>query len=174
MRIETDLGKVAKFAKQCEEKNWAFRSFLKQSDIPGSRIDATVHELYREVSTKIDCRNCANCCKVVTPRLTSADIKRLSKHAGMTVKEFQNTFTCQDEKGEGLIFKSSPCPFLKDNQCSVYDVRPRDCRSFPHLHKKDFASRLIGAVQDASICPIVYNVLEELKRELWRRQACVE
>ncbi|MFA7397743.1 MAG: YkgJ family cysteine cluster protein [Candidatus Bathyarchaeia archaeon] len=28
----------------------------------------------------------------------------------------------------------TPCPFLKDKQCSIYEVRPEGCRKFPNTH----------------------------------------
>ncbi|MBN1676299.1 MAG: hypothetical protein JXR37_34970 [Kiritimatiellae bacterium] len=44
-----------------------------------------------------------------------------------------------------------------------------DCRSYPHLHKKPFVARLTQAYSNCSVCPIVYNVYEELKKRLWDR-----
>jgi hypothetical protein len=61
--------------------------------------------------------------------------------------------------------KTSPCLFLKDLKCSVYESRPADCKSYPHLHKKDITSRLLGVIDNYSECPIVFNVYEELKTE---------
>ena len=48
----------------------------------------------------------------------------------------------------------------------VYAHRPKDCHSYPHLHKKEFVFRLWGVVENCSICPIVFNVYEQLKDEL--------
>ena len=48
-------------------------------------------------------------------------------------------------------------------------VRVADCRSYPHLHKKDMASRLLGVIENAAVCPIVFGVLERLKAELVER-----
>jgi hypothetical protein len=64
-------------------------------------------------------------------------------------------------------FKNLPCPFLSGNTCTVYDVRPEDCRSYPHLRKGEFVFRLMGVVCNCAVCPIVYNVLERLKGEFW-------
>jgi Fe-S-cluster containining protein len=55
---------------------------------------------------------------------------------------------------------------LLENRCTVYEFRPEDCRSFPHLHKDEFVFRLIQAVQNCSICPIVFHVFERLKNDL--------
>ena len=65
-----------------------------------------------------------------------------------------------------LVFKEKPCPFLKNKLCSIYSYRPKDCKSFPHLHKKDFIFRLWGVVENCSFCPIVFNVYEQLKDKL--------
>jgi Fe-S-cluster containining protein len=168
MQIETAPGRVAKLARQREDENWAFRSFLKGCDIPSSRMDRLVHTLSAEVSAKIDCTACANCCKTISPRLTRTDIARLAAHLGLPPRAFTAQFLRQAEDGDGWAFGARPCPFLANNLCTVYDQRPKDCRSFPHLHKRDFVFRLIQAVQNASLCPIVFNVYEQLKRELWR------
>ena len=56
--------------------------------------------------------------------------------------------------------------FLNDNKCTQYDSRPVNCALYPHLHKKDFVFRLIGVVNNYSICPIVFNVYEALKNKL--------
>ena len=170
MRVEKDPARVAELARQREGANWAFRGFLKSSDIPSSRLDRTVRELCAEASAQVECRKCANCCKVISPLLTGADIKRLAAHLGLTAAAFKTRFLRDAGDGEGLAFNTRPCPFLKDGACAVYDWRPRDCRSFPHLHKRDFVFRLIQAVENASVCPIVFSVYEGLKREFWHRR----
>jgi Fe-S-cluster containining protein len=52
---------------------------------------------------------------------------------------------------------------LNGNLCSIYDNRPDTCRTFPHLEKPGFVSRLIGVIGSLSVCPIAFNVFEELK-----------
>jgi Fe-S-cluster containining protein len=59
---------------------------------------------------------------------------------------------------------------LQNNLCRVYNDRPGDCRSYPHLHKRDFVFRVNQAFSNCFVCPIVFNVYEELKRELWRQK----
>lgn len=59
--VETDIVKTKALARKKKDENWAFRSFLKESDIPSEETDRIVHKLYKEVSMKIDCTRCANC-----------------------------------------------------------------------------------------------------------------
>ena len=165
--METNLNKIKKLSKQKWDENWGFRSFLKGYDISLKKLDSIVHRLHEQVSAQIDCTQCANCCKEVRPILSRTDIRNFSTGLGISPAEFQKMYLTKDDESQDVIFNKIPCPFLKDNLCSNYDYRPRDCRSFPHLHKKDFVFRLYGVIDNYSICPIVFNVFELLKDELW-------
>lgn len=167
--IETNLEKIQKLAKQREEENWKFRSFLKGSDYLPEKIDQTVYALFQEVSSKIDCTKCGNCCRKIRPVLSCSDIERFAKGLAISANQFKERYLVKCNGEKGFWFKTKPCPFLKDNRCSRYPLRPKDCQSFPHLHKKDFVFRLINVIENYAICPIVFNVYERLKTELWHR-----
>jgi uncharacterized protein len=62
--------------------------------------------------------------------------------------------------------RTTPCPFLKDNRCSVYEDRPADCSGYPYLYAPDFVFRTIGMIERTHTCPIVYQVMEDLKKSL--------
>jgi hypothetical protein len=162
--IITDVAKIEKLAKQKEGENWNFRAFLKGTNIPRRKIDATVHRLNEEISSKIDCTACANCCKTVSPVLDEEDIVRFAKGLGISPEQLRSQYLVEDE--EGYTFNAKPCPFLVDNKCSNYDHRPKACASYPHLHKNDFVFRTIGVINNCSVCPIAFNVVEGLKEEL--------
>ena len=170
MRLETNLERIENLASQRENANWAFRCFLKGSSLSSGRIDSIVHRHYRAVAAQIDCRHCANCCRAVRPLLKIGDIRRLALHLNMSEDQFATAYLVQGESGEGHSFRSLPCPLLKENLCTVYPHRPADCRSFPHVHKKDFVFRITQAWSNCSVCPIVFNVFELLKRDLWRER----
>jgi Fe-S-cluster containining protein len=99
------------------------------------------------------------------PILKKKDIRKLSKSLNITPDQFKTKYVDKDEDGDNIL-NQLPCPFLNDNKCTQYDSRPVDCESYPHLHKKDFVFRLIGVVNNYSICPIVFNVYEALKNRL--------
>ena len=165
MFIETDLIKIKKLSKEKDDENWQLRSFLKGCDT--KRIDCIVHRMHKEISSKIDCKTCGNCCRVIKPVLRQKDIEKLSQGLKVSITSFKDKYLVKRENGEGYTFNKRRCPFLSGNLCSLYAYRPEDCRSYPHLHKKDFISRLINAITNCSICPSVFNVYEHLKDEVW-------
>ena len=164
--METNLKTIEGTSKLKEDENWEFRAFLKGYDISFEELDSIVHKLFNYVASEIDCLKCGNCCKKVSPLLKENDIKKLSDNLGMSINEFKKQFLKKTGEGD-YTFKMLPCPFLENNICSQYKYRPEDCRSYPHLHKKDFVFRLIGVINNYSICPIVFNVYELLKERIW-------
>ena len=173
MYIEKDLEKIKRFGKVREKENIKFRSFLKWIDMESEEIDAVVSKIYNEVIDGMDCRECANCCNVSKPILDKEDVEQFLESLEIEPEEFMKKYLIDaesDDVNKKYEFNALPCPFLKDNLCSNYTNRPKDCRSYPHLHKKDFTARLWGVIENYSICPIVFNVFEELKYELWTKR----
>lgn len=164
--METDIDKIRKLSNEKEDENWEFRSFLKGYDISEEKIYSIIHELFQKVSSEIDCRTCANCCKEVQPVLDQKDIERFSKCLAISVAQFKAQYLVKDEEPGKFVFNKKPCPFLKDNLCSHYAYRPKDCKSYPHLHKCGFVFRLVNVIENCSICPIVFNVYGYLKDEI--------
>lgn len=173
MEIIIDLEYIKEIAKEKDEENWGFRAFLKQLDMAPREIDAVVHRIAEEVVSQIDCTKCANCCKQISPVLDKDDVSTFALGLKMPMSEFKEQYLIPDEEAPlNYRFKELPCPFLKNDRCSNYDYRPKDCRSYPHLHKKYFTSRLLGVIGNYEVCPIVFNTYEQLKTQLghnnWR------
>ena len=170
MKLQTDPKVVARLAAEREDANWRFRAFLKGADLESEELDAIVHRHYAEVASQIDCCACGNCCRQILPTLDDADVSRLATGLGTAPDEIVSQYLTRDEGGD-LIFNRCPCPFLVGNRCGVYEHRPDTCRSYPHLQKAEFVSRLAQAVSNCSVCPIAFNVYERLKAALWHRRA---
>ena len=89
-----------------------------------NRILERLPEFHEEAFQRIDCLQCANCCKNYSPRFKTPDIKRISRHLGLRESELIEQYLRLDEDGDYVV-KTTPCPFLgADNYCSIYDVRP--------------------------------------------------
>lgn len=118
--------------------------------------------LHNEAFSKIDCLECAACCKNYSPRFKTPDIKRISKHLRLRESVFIDTYLNLDQDGDCVV-KSTPCPFLGiDNCCSIYDVRPSDCARFPYTNEDVLIKRKKITLKNAEFCPIVFYVLERL------------
>jgi len=80
-----------------------------------------------------ECTGCGNCCRLgggfVYP--SDEDIRYLAHHLGLILSEFADRFLEVHENRFVLTSEGDDCIFLKDNACSVYDVRPTQCRTFP-------------------------------------------
>jgi Fe-S-cluster containining protein len=164
MHVETDLNKIKEMASKKEEENLNFRVFLKEVSINQKEIDVIVQKIHEDVSARIDCTQCANCCKNIRPLLSDRDIDRLAEGKLQPVSDVkQHYLTKPPLQPDQYTFNNIPCPFLRQNLCSCYEYRPLACRSYPHLDKQDIVSRLETVLESYTICPIVYNVYEKLK-----------
>ncbi|WP_341835159.1 YkgJ family cysteine cluster protein [Chitinophaga pollutisoli] len=150
--------------KKAKEAQKANKQFLqKMQTRKGKGAEKHLPELHDEAFAQIDCLQCAGCCKTISPRFKTPDIKRISKHLGLRESVFIETYLRLDEDGDYVV-KRSPCPFLgPDNYCGIYDVRPGDCHNYPYTDSYDFFKRPNTTLLNSTICPAVYYVLERLK-----------
>lgn len=86
-------------------------------------------------SSPLSCLKCPSlCCRLAGyVEVRRADIRRLAKHLGLTVREFEEKHIVEKtRKGEKLIKSGDrTCQFLgADRRCTVYSARPRDCREY--------------------------------------------
>ena len=124
-----------------------------------------VSSIHGMVFSKIDCLQCANCCRTTPPIFTNKDIKRIAQFLGTTPKQFKRKYTIEDVNGE-LIGIKVPCSFLNDdNTCSIYDVRPLACRTYPHTDDSDYALRPELNYQNTIVCPAAYAISQKLMNQ---------
>ncbi|MCP5046918.1 MAG: YkgJ family cysteine cluster protein [bacterium] len=166
MKLIIDLEEIKQLSEEHEEENWGFRSFLKSGVIPSRKIDAIAQRLYAEVESQIDCTQCGNCCRSLETVFTGEDILQFSKQFKLTRLKFEEKYLEKNEDDKYILNKI-PCPYLEGKMCSVYDSRPGDCDSYPHIYKKSLVPRLISIIHNCAVCPIVYNLYERLKSEIW-------
>ncbi len=151
-----------------EEENDGFRVFLSTQD--GEALDEQVFLLNEIITPQIDCTQCGACCKMLMINVTPAEAEDVSAHLGITVSGFKENYIEESQQGQ-MIMSAIPCHFLDDKICTVYTNRFSECREFPHLHRKNFKDRLFGTLTHYAMCPIIYNVVEELKIETGFKQA---
>jgi uncharacterized protein len=128
----------------------------------GKALDELAGSAHDEVFSKIDCLDCANCCTSIPPIVTKADAARIARKFGMKPAGFERTYLIEDEDGD-TVMNASPCPFLlANNECMIYDIRPRACRQFPHTNDLDFSKNMKLHAMNATVCPAVFHILREL------------
>jgi Fe-S-cluster containining protein len=162
--LETDLKKIKQLANKQEKENLDFRIFLKGED--SKKVDRMIHRLDKEIGSKVDCTSCANCCKSLYITLTNNDVDRLAHIKSLNTKNFKSKYVEEDNFDGDFNLKHKPCIFLSDKLCNIYEQRPETCQSYPHLHKNGMVSRSLSMLDNYQYCPIVFNVVEELKKEL--------
>jgi Fe-S-cluster containining protein len=157
-----DLSDLKAQAKEKEHENNAFAKFLRQ--FPSSTLDPLVASLCDEIEPTIDCKACANCCKGLYAAAFEHELPALAHAKGISVEAFKETLVKPYK--DAYYFTTKPCPMLRENLCSAYDVRPISCRTFPNLKGEHFKYRFQSVMEKYPICPIVFNVVERLKEAL--------
>ncbi len=95
-----------------------------------------------------DCLNCSGyCCSYSEIPTSGKDIARLADHFGITKDKARKKFTKKavDNKGRILRHKHDPlfesvCQFLDSDKrrCTIYEARPKTCRSYPGVPRCEF------------------------------------
>lgn len=151
--------KLKKAFEKVEEENWTFRAFLKGTE--PDNLDKHVNELHKTLFAEMDCKSCQNCCKSISPVFNNKDIERVAASLQQSPDKFRSKYL---EKVDGeMTIKDTPCPFLTEKGCSIYDCRPKTCREYPYTNKKDIVCRLINLVENCKVCPVVFEIFERLK-----------
>ena len=150
-------------------KNWEkksvdnqkkYKQFLQRAN--KNKVLKQLPDLHEEAFNKVDCLQCANCCKNFSPRFKTPDIKRISRHLKMRESDFIDKYLLVDEDGD-FVANAKPCPFLgTDNYCTIYNERPSDCHRFPYTDEDVFIKRQQLTLKNSTFCPITWYVLEKL------------
>ncbi len=162
--MEELLKNLPQLAKDKHNENKKF--FAKLRKKPPKKLDYLMQELHQEEFERTDCLECANCCKTTGPLFTDKDVTRIAKHFKMKEQAFVSQFLRVDEEND-YVLQSVPCTFLgADNYCSIYEVRPKACREFPHTDRKKFQQISNLTLKNVAICPAAFNIVEEMKKRI--------
>ena len=153
--------------KKAQEKHAETKKFFtKLRRKPPKDLDYVMKELHEAEFRRTDCLECGNCCKTTGPLFTNADVERISKHFRLKPQKFISRYLKIDEDND-YVLQEVPCAFLgADNYCSIYDVRPKACREFPHTDRKKFQQVSNLTLKNVAICPAAFNIVEEMKKKL--------
>ncbi|MCF7560412.1 YkgJ family cysteine cluster protein [Sabulilitoribacter multivorans] len=156
------IDNLPELAKDKHIENKKFFAKLKKK--PPKNLDYVMQDLHDNEFKKTDCLKCANCCKTTGPLFTDKDVERIAKHFKMKSHQFISQYLRIDEEND-YVLQSVPCTFLgANNYCSIYEVRPKACKEFPHTDRKKFQQISNLTLKNVAICPAAFNIVEAMKQ----------
>ena len=166
--IVTDLKIISEKSSLNQDDFEAFK--LKVKKIPVGQFDEMAHPIVKDITSKIDCKKCGNCCRFQEPGVTNEEIDILAQQKNVSIETFKEKYIARDKEGVSFLCVK-PCTFLSlpsqgGKECSIYSLRPNSCADFPGLHRPGLKWRMKQVEENYSICPIVFNVVEKLKEIL--------
>ncbi|MBW6520012.1 MAG: YkgJ family cysteine cluster protein [Desulfoarculaceae bacterium] len=153
----------------------------------------SIYETFAEWSTRFSfaCeKNCASCCtqNVIMTAVEGEAICRLIRQTGrdlwfadklqnkgttgrprMTTNDFAGACLGQGEDGQPeLLGNMSPCPFLENDCCRIYEVRPFSCRCFASEQRCSAGISALAPTYYLSAATAVLQIIEHLGQgEYW-------
>ena len=163
--MEEYLKQLPTLAAQSKKENQQYFAVLKKRT--PKNLDYIMQELHDKEFEKTDCLTCGNCCKTTSPIFTEKDIERISKSLKMKVLNFTNQYLRRDE-ADFMVLKTTPSSFLdlQNNECTIYDVRPKACSEYPHTDRRKFIQIANLTIENTAICPATFNIVEALKKRV--------
>lgn len=161
----TDLVQIRRLGEKNRAENLRFRRWIKSHTF----VERQFRHAAEKIQDDIDCRACAECCRVTDVQLVDRDVDHLARYLGLPRQRFLDEYTTLDAEGALILQRTQAqkgaCVFLDGNTCTVYDARPGNCEKFPHLLRGagSLESRMWDFADRATYCPIVFNWMEAVK-----------
>ena len=108
-----------------------------------------------EDGLKFTCQKCGNCCRTngdyAFVYVSTEEVRRLMNYLDIPRKEFMRNH-CSRLEGRTIIkFKEGACTLCMDGECTVYKVRPIQCRAWPFWEEN--LDEWVWHEEIATICP---------------------
>lgn len=166
MNKKFPLQSIIRRAHQKKKSLGLFLKRLKRK--PPTDLLKIVKQANAETEKEINCLDCSNCCRTMTPTFKKSEVKKIAKFKGMTYQQYFDKYLMIDEDNGDIVNKKQPCQHLnlKTNMCEVYEIRPYDCSGFPHFKRKDFIDQTAVYTENLHRCPITLSVIEKIEKEV--------
>jgi Fe-S-cluster containining protein len=111
---------------------------------------------------RFECQSgCTNCCRQPGEvYLTEDDVPRIARFLDLETQEFRKRYCVEAE--DGLRLANPPdkaCLFLLENGCSIHQVKPLQCRTFPfwpeHVRNRRSWKRLSQYCPGIGVGPVL-------------------
>jgi Fe-S-cluster containining protein len=98
-------------------------------------LDARAGERWYEQGLRFECTGCGRCCTGGEGHVwvEVEEIVALARRLSLPLDEFGRRYLRRIGQRYALLERvpGGDCVFLRDNRCSVYEARPRQCATFP-------------------------------------------
>lgn len=163
--MREQLEQLPQRAKDTARETKSFFQRLKKR--PPKKLDEITQDIHEKVFAQTNCLDCANCCKTTGPLFERKDITRIAKYLRLKPAQFEAQYLGVDEDNDWVL-QEVPCAFLgEDNACSIYDVRPKACREFPHTDRPKIYQIAQHTQKNVAICPAAFSIVEKMKERLY-------
>lgn len=158
-----DIKELKQLANKKEDENYRFRRYLK-NHADEEELDRQFKKLHEKYFKIYDCKKCRNCCKEIGISMSEEELDKICNYLKLDKEKYIEK-NLINNYGE-YSFKDTKCKFLDEcNNCQIENCLPITCKEYPYTNKEERLFSLLGVVANASVCPVVYEILEELKRE---------
>ncbi|HYF49627.1 MAG TPA: YkgJ family cysteine cluster protein [Planctomycetota bacterium] len=112
--------------------------------------------LWYEDGVKFSCQSgCTRCCGGAPGDVfvSAEEVRAIAQHLKMSLEEFENSFVRHYSSGKMSLTerRNGDCVLLESKGCSVYDVRPKQCRDYPFW--PEIMQSPFAWLKEASRCP---------------------
>ncbi|MCD8103639.1 MAG: YkgJ family cysteine cluster protein [Lachnospiraceae bacterium] len=153
-------------AKRKEDENFAFRTFLK-INADEQKLDKQFLKLHKELFKDYDCSKCRNCCTKYAGTIPEEDLRKDAAKLGRSVKGFIKQYLKPEMDFDGNYSTLHvPCDFLsEDGSCILEDCKPESCKKYPYTDQPERLQSMLSVLDVVIVCPVAFEILEQLKEE---------
>lgn len=162
MAASTEVKELLEKAREQSRANYEF-CYAHMVALKSARFPEDATKKAIKNGLKLKCITCANCCRQLSPVFTEQDIKKIAKRQKKTPAALIKQYFRKSRESEGFVLRRMPCPFLRDNKCSIYAIRPETCKTFPHLTHDNIEGHPLLAFENTRVCPQVFLTIKELR-----------
>jgi len=126
--VITDLIQIRRLGEKRRDENLHFRRWIKSHVFVERQFRRTAEEIHAQ----IDCRQCAECCRVTEVELSERDIEKLMKYLRLPRKKFIEAYTGTGEDGTLILKRTAEkgCVFLDGNDITHLNAAAKEISDF--------------------------------------------
>src|SRR5215831_20544485 len=95
----TDLVQIRRAGEKNRAENLRFRKWIKSHTF----VERQFRRAAEDIHAQIDCRQCAECCRVTEVQLVERDIEHLARFLGLKPQKFLEQYTTTNADNELIL-----------------------------------------------------------------------